>query len=219
MDTRVVARDGQVVFGAFSGRSEGDHEIGGLYSYADGEITRIVDSTAIPGYYTGLGASFDYDGKVLVFQGYRSVQVLRDGAFRILAANDEPAPGGGTFSIHPTIGQDKLSVDDGHVAFSAYATPGGRGVYTDLGDSLWRLIGVGDVILGQSIAYIQLGPDGLSGNQITFWASFTNGNSGIFVATIPEPAISLLGISAIFPFLRTPKGRRGAAQGKLMNVA
>jgi hypothetical protein len=192
MDTRVVGRGGQVVFGALSGRSEGDHEFGGLYTYANGQVTRIVDSTTIPGYYTGPSQSFDFDGHIIGFVSQGSIWVVRDGAFQALATGGQAAPGGGTWLIAPTITYDRISVDQGQVAFASYTTQSeGKGIYVLAdGDARpWRLVGGGDLLFGQTVASTNLGPDALSGDQIVFWARFTNGSSGIFVATIPEPAI------------------------------
>jgi hypothetical protein len=222
MDTRVVARDGQVIFGALSGRAEGDHEIGGLYMYANGYITRIVDSTTIPGYYTGPSGSFDFDADTVGFIGHGSVWVVRDGEFQRLAASGQPAPGGGTWVIAPTITYDRISVDQRRVAFASYTTQAeAKGIYivADEDAAPWRLVGAGDLLSGQTIASADLGPDALSGDRIVFWARFTNGNSGVFVATIPEPAIQLVVLCLVIGGARAPIGRRTALRKEEEKVA
>src|SRR5688500_2685401 len=45
---------------------------------------------------------------------------------------------------------------------------------------------------GQTIQQVALTSESVSGFDIAFWARFTNGNSGIFVANVPEPNVTLL---------------------------
>lgn len=37
-----------------------------------------------------------------------------------------------------------------------------------------------------------MGREGLSGNQLAFRVNFTNGDQGIYIATIPEPSTAML---------------------------
>jgi hypothetical protein len=162
----------------------------------------------IPGYYTGPSGSFDFDGDTIGFIGQGTIWVKRHAEFELLAASGQPAPGGGTFDILPTFDFNKISIDGRNVAFSAYTYATGRGLYTDIGGALWRVVGRGDVIFGETVSLLQFGADGMSGDQIVFWASFTSGNSGIFVATVPEPTSSLLALGLMIALTRRLEGRR-----------
>jgi hypothetical protein len=126
-----------------------------------------------------------------VFQNWGGIYAERDGLFQVVAISGQPAPGGGVFSFSTDV---DVSIDDGHLAFSSGWNQIGLPftIYSDVGGSLQRIIGRDDVLFGETVVEVQLGPQGLSGNQIAFYATFTNGNSGIYVATVPEPELALL---------------------------
>ena len=60
-----------------------------------------------------------------------------------------------------------------------------------------KAFGAGDVVDGRTLSSIIMGTEGLSDNQVAFYATFTNGTKGIFVATVPEPATVELALCGI----------------------
>lgn len=189
---RVIARDGRVVFWAKS-RSATGPEISGLYAIKDGLIERLVDSTmAAPTAdmtFSGLyGSPFDFDESTLVFRSGQSIYAQRNGNFEVIATAGQPAPGGGVFAF-TGYEYSQVSLDGGCLAFTEGPNPINlpHRIYADIGGSLARIVGRDDVIFGETISNLQIGPDGLSGNQIVFYAKFMSGGSGVFLATIPEP--------------------------------
>jgi hypothetical protein len=197
LDRRVVARKGEAVFW-------GD---GSLYRFAAGAAHRFVDATSFTDLFV-----FDFDGDTTAFFARTEETGLgvfrrKDGVVTLEAQHLAPAPGGGHFFLDPRNHND-VSVHDGHIVFSsgggAVTLP--DAIYSDLGGSLQRIVGAGDGVLGQIVRNVSIGPDALSGHQIAFWASFTNGNSGIFVASLPEP--TELTLLLIFLCVVSSRGRR-----------
>jgi hypothetical protein len=177
MECGVVGRNGTAVFWSDDA----------LYRYADAGIEYIG-----PG---GFNA-YDYDGRgIISTRGPAigpAIYVSDDRGMRTIAEYGHPAPGGGTFQIVPWT---RVSIDHGHVAFTSGGfEPPTTVLYSDVGGALQRVVGVGDTLLGQTVSSVSIGPDALSGNQIVFIAGFTNGNAGIFIATVPEPAALPLSI-------------------------
>jgi hypothetical protein len=216
-DHRIAEDKGQVVFWAPSSGPDGGR-ISGLYRYHDGVVTRIVDSTmAAPAggvfnaftTYTG----FDHDRGSVVFEDRTGVYTERDGVFHLIAMDGQPAPGGGLFSFSTDA---DVSIDSGHVAFSSGWNSIGLpfAIYSDIAGPLQRIVGRDDQLFGETIARLQLGPGGLSGNQLVFYAEFMNGNSGIFIATIPEPASAMLaGLGPLVGLIGAPRRFRGTRCG------
>jgi hypothetical protein len=202
----VAARGGRAIFRAPSADASGAAGIVGFYKYEDAGITRVVDTTMrAPGGDSGARFSgfdtyaFDYDGQNLAFfatatgspaSGYpMGLYLERDGVFRAVAFNYLTAPGGGSFNFQSSY--SRVSVDQGHVAFTSITTYGPSAIYSDWAGTLERIVGTGDVLFGQTVAEVRIGGDALSAGQIVFRATFTNGNSGIYIATIPEPSGAL----------------------------
>jgi hypothetical protein len=102
-----------------------------------------------------------------------------------------------------------VSIDDGSVAFSS----GLSGIdwpftiYSDVGGTMQRIIGRSDQFFGETIKFVRLGPDSLSGNQIIFHVWFEGGNEGVYIATIREPgSFAAFSVAAMVCMrrLRTP---------------
>jgi len=202
-DHRVTAIEGRAVFYAASEKANSP-SISGLYSVRDGVVERIVDSTMLaPGgdsnFSSLFRSPFAFDDSTFVFRSGQSIYKQRDGVFEVVATAGEPAPGGGVFAF-TDYDYPQISVDGGHLAFTEGPNPIGlpTALHCDLGGSLMRIISRNDILLGETVARVQIGPSALSRNQIVFYAEFMNGNSGVFVATIPEPAAALIGALALF---------------------
>lgn len=89
--------------------------------------------------------------------------------------------------------------DQGNIAFFGQPTSGNSSIYLlGANNLLQRVIGVGDTLLGRTIAGITLTNRGLNNrNEIAFSASFSDGTEEVFRAQeVPEPA-SIAGIGAV----------------------
>jgi hypothetical protein len=202
--------------------------LGPLYKYSSstGQLTDLVDNTMpAPG---GVGNfssitkgpySLSYDGSEIGFEANDSQSnpgyyLDKNGIITALAINGAPAPGGGTFAIPTAAFIAAISVDSGHVAFeTSDATPSSTdglsdsAIYTDAaGDGLQRLIGVGDMLDGQQVSGVSMTNQALSGSQLVFFAQFTDGDQGIFLANLPEPAC--LSVLALGGLLTLPRRRK-----------
>jgi hypothetical protein len=208
LNCNVSGGQGNVAFYASSGSS---YSCKGIYKFADGSLQRVADKLMpAPGDGAGTFNSFlnnpiAYDGQTLGFVASDSVRgyglfLERNDILESVAVDGQPAPGGGTFDINGYFDVG-VSTDAGHLAFSSVFS-GGTAIYTDLGGELERILASGDTLFGQTINSLTMNVEGLSGNQIAFLAKFTNGNSGIYIATVPEPStllllvVGLLGLTA-----------------------
>src|SRR5207247_4091720 len=83
-----------------------------------------------------------------------------------------------------------VSIDAGHIALLPFLSNGRSSIalFTDIRGPLERIIGGGDTLDGKTIYNLFMGPDALSGSSIAFWATFTDGSQGIYLASVPEPA-------------------------------
>jgi hypothetical protein len=111
-----------------------------------------------------------------------------------IADTTTPVPGGtGLFTqFDPYV---SLSGDD--LVFVGHSTTG-PGIYTNATGPLTRLIAVGETLDGRTVADLEIGRQSFDGSVITFWAGFTDGSSGIYVAPVPEPAgLLAVGIAAV----------------------
>jgi hypothetical protein len=198
-DYPAVAKDGAAVFWAPSRAADSvGPPIHGLYKYHDGNIQTIAESTMAQ-FNGGIDRNaFDYDGATVAFAAAGTVFIARGGAFEPIATDGQPAPDGGTFALQNPLNQMAVSADGGRVAFtSVLASPPlfldySSGIYSDVAGSLRRIIGTGDTLGDQLVYSIVISPDALSGNQIAFWARFTDGTTGVYVATVPEPAACVI---------------------------
>jgi len=94
------------------------------------------------------------------------------------------------------------SIDNLNVAFNLtlvgspssnpYSSHYGNGIFLDTNNQLHELIASGDTLDGKTVSSLGLGREGLSGNQAVFWASFTDGSEGIFLANniFDSPVVS-----------------------------
>jgi hypothetical protein len=139
--------------------------------------------------------AIDHDGRDTSFTGRRpidtgySLWIDRDGSVRRIATSGDPTPDGtGHFDFSPAL--VTTSVDAGHVAFTAvFDAADNLAVFTDAGGPLTRLVGFGDRLFDKKVTNVQISQDALSGNAIAFAATFSDNTSGIYLATLPEPAV------------------------------
>lgn len=185
LNSQVVGKNGSVIF---TGITNGTR---GVYGYVGGSLVRIADTTTpLPG---GGGTFGNFDNGVLGYDGTTAVflsggflpggglYAASGGVIRRIALNSDPLPDGGTFSFNNL---STVAVDGDIIAFIGQS----GSLYADVGDDIRRVIGAGDVLSGKTIEDIHINPDGLSGDQLAFVARFTDRSSGIYIATVPEPA-------------------------------
>ena len=187
----------------------GGTESGNGIFVANAGIARVVadDATAVPG---GVGAftgflpavSFD-DGNIAIEGGSTlsldplallyGIYAEIDGVLVRIADTETLIPGSAeTFDGFTSLDHG-LSISGESVAFSG---GGGasftRGLYVYRDGEIHKLIETGDNLDGKVVDGIDFGSEGYSGDQIAFLASFDDGTSGVYLASIPEPGTALL---------------------------
>ena len=180
---------------AFWGRGP-SNPVEGIYrSVGGGAPTIVADSnTIVP----GAGGTFDnirpfpaISGSSVSFMAYGSNG--SDGIYRFagslstVADTNTPVPGGtGNF-----VGfDDYSSISGSNVAFLGFfstLSAATEGIYTTIGGGLSEVVKAGDQLDGKTVSSVFMGPEALSGGSIAFSAAFSDGSSGLFVATVPEP--------------------------------
>jgi hypothetical protein len=169
-------------------------------------------NTAIPGG-TGNFTDFDYpslEGASVAFKAYGSGQkgVYSDvgGSLGVVADLNTPIPDGtGNFTDFGYI----VSLDGGNVAFQAEGASGQKGIYTNVGRSLNKVIDLSDSLDGKTIWWLYMGPEALSGNSVAFLAAFTDNSSGVFTATVvPEPSALALAALGLLGLALCGRGRK-----------
>jgi len=179
---------------------------GGVYSTSDAGLVPIATTaTAIPdgvGTFTGVGFPVVSDGNILLGgSGTLNQRGLylgaNEAALSVIADVFTEAPDGvGNFTSFGF----NYAIDGDAVVFTATDGAQVLALYTNLGGVLARVIGEGDELDGKTVTNVQIGLDAISGNRIAFLASFADGSSGVFTATIPEPsplALLAAGLAAL----------------------
>jgi hypothetical protein len=106
-----------------------------------------------------------------------------NGVIRKVADKTTPVPGlNGNFTSFT----DTLSNDDGAVTFIASSSVG-RGVFTNATGRLMRIAGAGDVLDGRSVTDVYMQRDVVASGIVGFGARFADGNSGLFLKSLPLP--------------------------------
>jgi hypothetical protein len=191
INSNVAAANGAVAFFGSSGAPRG------IYLYRNGQLLKVADTnTAAP-------------GSAGNFQGFSNVNIGFDGIDVAFAADAAGVPGlyrtlNGTLANIVTSntvvnGYGKLSfgdrdsipmsLDAGRIAFS-----NGNAIFADVDGSIQKVIGVGNQLFGKTVNGVTFGTKGLNGDEIAFGAHFTDGSSGIFLATVPLPAALHVGV-------------------------
>ncbi len=106
----------------------------------------------------------------------------------------------------------QVSVAGSEVVFIGRTPNGAPGVYAGAGGPLTEVIAAGDPLDGRTVADLGIGRESFDGEFVTFWASFTDGTSGIYVAPVPEPAGLLAAAAAAVGLLRVLR-RHGYRRG------
>lgn len=188
----------------------------GIYIKVGDSLNVIADyKTPIPGgtgYFTGFDAPALNNGSV-VFKGFghpeegkrpqqEGIYTSLNGSLSVVADRNTPIPGGvGNFR---SFGIGTPAIDKGNIAFIGYGDS--QGIYTTLGGSLTKVIDNDDSLDGKTLSSSNfssatLGLEGLRGNQIAFYAEFTDGSQDIYIATLnptstPE-SMTMLGVLSV----------------------
>ena len=51
------------------------------------------------------------------------------------------------------------------------------GIYVDIGGMLFEIVSNGDIVDGRTVSFVSSGREALSGDELAFWAQFTDGSS------------------------------------------
>ena len=181
----------------------------GLYSNIGGNLQRIADeSTAIPNGVDNFQFNFgnndaEIQGNTLTFLG-RDNDVVggyfeEHGIYRFDGGNltrlidkNDLAPSGLNFQ-----GFLNLTVDDNDLAFTGFVDDQ-LGIYAQIDGNLSQLLEVGTLLDGKSVSGLNFfDNDNLHNEQIVFRADFSDGSSGVFLATlnsIPEPSFPTVAV-------------------------
>jgi hypothetical protein len=200
--------NGSVAFIGQQGNSSLISDIG-IYTNIGGSLNVVADKTSsVPG---GTGTFGYFDGLSfksghVAFRAFGSggetgIYTNIGGSLNMVADTNTLIPGEtGTFNWFAL-----PSFDGQNVAFLGsmyddfYSGSGYRGIYTNLGGSLTKVIDLKDSLDGKTLKYLDISRQGLSGDAIAFRASFTDGSQGIYVAktvsqpvkSVPEPTATL----------------------------
>jgi hypothetical protein len=160
-------------------------------------------STPVPngtGDFTSL-AGPSTDGVNVAFWGEHSstsnqgIYALVNGQLVRIADTTVGAPGGGTFtgfSSDPGISGDEVIFEAGLSLAGSKS-----GIYLSSDGVLSKIIETGDTLDGRVVSSLNLSDNSFANSSVAFEASFTDGSSGVFLATIPEPGT----ISMFVPIL------------------
>lgn len=167
------------------------------------------------------------------FTGFGAFPVISDGEVAFQAGSTGAGPGtlngvyktvGGVVTLvadENTVAPGKsdafeefvsetLSIDNGNVAFMGDTNPlfGERGIYTDIGGMLQKVIDLDDVLVpGRVLTGLFIGPGALDGNSIVFRANFLDGNDGIYRADL-NTVVAVSAPSSVAVFIMCVLGMR-----------
>ena len=170
---------GQIVFSA---TDQGVNN--GLYAWADGQLTTIVDvNTPQPGTsvnFASLGKFDLSDGHVVFFaQGEkpvggdraRGIYSNRNGIIELVAGLDTPIPGGtGNFE---SFGSQDVAIDGQTVAFTGTGSSFQNGLYLDDNTTKTVVVDRNTTVPGQAQTFVGTGPIAMDDGQVVFrgWTS------------------------------------------------
>jgi hypothetical protein len=115
---------------------------------------------------------------------YKEVSTFFGTDLRVVADTTTPIPdGSGNFADFGSTS----SISGKSVAFDGRNDSGQRGIYTDIGGELIKVIAIGDELDGLTVTSVaSIGTNGLSGNRIVFRVEFMDESRAIYVATVKE---------------------------------
>jgi hypothetical protein len=186
----------------------------GIYIRYGTSIEVLVDThTPIPNgggaTFKAVGDPHGLLGKVTVFNGfggesntegayeYRGIYCSQDDTLSVIADANTPIPDGqGNFYSFP-LNANVMDPTTGDVAFEGEdevswgrnpeqpsPAPGQKGIFMDCAGRLHKVIDLTDTLDGKPLTDVSLGNRGLSGNQLVISATFVDGSSGIYCATV-----------------------------------
>lgn len=86
-----------------------------------------------------------------------------------------------------------VAIDGDIVTFIGAPASGPAGIFAASGGTLAEVVSVGDTLDGKTITGLTFSDDRpLSGNDLVFTASFSDGTSGLYLTSVPEPSAAVL---------------------------
>lgn len=183
---------GRVTFLGYAASAEPDFSYG-IYAGSGGEIEMLYDrTTLIPGTSLPFGF-FGYQslrGGRVAFGGADNLATPTEygiyndagGTLHTIVTLATPTPDGtGTFK-----NMYEPSFNGQSIAFCGVHQDNKRGIYTDYGGTLQRVAAPGDVVGSRTVSNVFMLWGAMDANQIAFSIAFTDGSSGIAVATLGE---------------------------------
>jgi hypothetical protein len=178
INCNVAAANGAVAFHGSSGSQRG------IYLYRNGGLLRIADLNA-GGFQDFSNVNIGFDGTDVVFAadvaGVPGLYRTRNGALANIVTSNTVVNGYGQLAF-TGVDNIPMAIDLGRIAFS-----NGNAIFADVDGSIQKVIGVGDQLFGRTVNGVTFGTTGLSGDEIAFGAHFSDGTSGVFLATVPVP--------------------------------
>lgn len=93
-----------------------------------------------------------------------------------------------------------VAIDPGTVVFEGLSSDEAngtrKGLYTDFGGSLSKLIATGDTLGGKTVSDLRFGPHGFNNHEIAFAADFSDGTHAVLMATLSQCSIGFAGFHA-----------------------
>jgi hypothetical protein len=180
----------------FVGSGSGGQQ--GVYLLHAGSLGRVADTnTAVPGgsgnfinfwSYPGISGTnvvFDAEGTSSQ-QGYYAA--INGGALTKIADTNTPIPGGtGDFLFNATPANP--CIDGSNVLILEHGSGGQEGIYFWSAGVLSKVVDLTDSIEGKTLEGLDIGRVSLSGDNVVFSATFTDGSSGVFETAVPEPGV------------------------------
>jgi len=235
VDTNTVAPEGGGTFSRASGISpgglDGDDVVFkgsastgyGIWTSIDDVLAMVADvNTTIPngrGNFTSFKAPVMSEGAV-AFSASGGIYTTLGGTLEAVADASTLIPEGiGNFSAF----ESAVSMDGDTVAFGGHGD-GQMGVYVERNGTLIKVLDRSDTLEGKIPDQINLFPESLSGDSLAIRVAFTDGSTGIYLASIPEPSTlvalgGLLGTGLVAGWWRRRKrlaGTRAARQCRMM---
>lgn len=165
----------------------------GIFTDLTGPLTRVIDN-AMP--LPGAGVNFFFASSPILRNGKMAFVAADDvaaptvaciysdagGALAPLVCFGDPAPSiGGTLSFP----QD-TAFNGRNIAFRGTNNSNIPAVFTNIGGELMKTIARNDVLDNKIVNTPSISIEAIDGNSIAFLTTFTNGSSGIYVATYPD---------------------------------
>lgn len=195
INSNVAAANGGVAFYGSSGVQRG------IYLYRNGQTSRVADlHTAAPGTAGNFGSfsnvSLGYDGTNTAFAAQDAAGVIGlyrtlGGALVNIATSNTLVAGYGKVNFGDE-NNIRMAIDGNRTVFSGDS----KAIFIASDLSVQKLICAGDLLQGKTVRSISfVGSEGFGGgDEIAFGASFTDGTSGVFLATVPLPAGAYVGL-------------------------